>query len=169
MRMKTKQLWIIVSLTLLSCLPISVRADSVEGKAIICSRELDGSDDWDALLKEERPSGIYRKGLKFSDDRRVEEYHLSVIGSDAVVKKSEVDEEPQRVLYAESIEWKKWDKEWSLDRKTLVLTSVQVLTRDAKSYTCEVFNNFSEFDAAFDAYRQQEQELVDEKMGENRI
>ena len=163
MGMKTRQFWIITTLTLLSCLPLSVRADSVEGKAIICSRELDGSDDWDALAKKFRPSGMDRRGFKFSEDRRVEEYYLAVIGSDAGVKKLEVNEEPQRVLYAESIKWGELGKEWSLDRKTLVIASGK------KSYTCEVFKNFAEFDAAFDSYRRQEQGLIDEKMEGNQI
>lgn len=165
-----KRLWIITSLTLLSCLPISVRADSVEGKAIICSRALDGSDERDTYFKIYRPSGMERQGFKFYEDQGVERYILWVKDLDATVgpPPGGALRMGKRREYAESIDWlDSLRKQFVLDRKTLTLTYGDYPRE--KSYTCEVFNNFAEFDAAFEVYRQKEQELNDKKMKGNKI
>ena len=147
-----KQLWIIVSLTLLSCLPISVRADSVEGKAIIC-------DDY---TKESR-----YKGWEFIEDGGVMGQVLSTNSAQARFVGN--TDAYRRREYVDTIKWTATGghSEWVLDRKTLELTYTGVL--GDRTLSCEVYGSREEYLEAFEKYRQQEQEKLDREMEGNKI
>ena len=147
-----KQLWIIVSLTLLSCLPISVRADSVEGKAIIC-------DDY---TKESR----YRGG-EFIGHGGVVAQVLSTTSAQARFHR--MDDPYLRHEYVDTIEWRSESgrSEWVLDRKTLELAYTGV--NGDLTIPCEVYGSREEYLEAFEKYRQQEQGRLDKEMEGNKI
>ena len=147
-----KQLWIIVSLTLLSCLSISVRADSVEGKAIIC-------DDY---TKQSR-----YKGWEFIEDGGVMGQILSTTSTQARFLRNE--DPYRRREYVDTIKWtsESGRSEWVLDRKTLELAYTGI--NGDRTISCEVYGSREEYLEAFEKYRQQEQEKLDREMEGNKI
>jgi hypothetical protein len=147
-----KQLWIIVSLTLLSCLPLSVRADSVEGKAIIC-------DDY---TRESR----YR-GWEFIEDGGVMQQNLSTTSTQARFRRN--PDPYVRREYVDTIKWTSTSggSEWVLDRKTLELAYTGPW--GDRTTSCEVYASREEYLEAFEKYRQQEQEKLDRQMEGNQI
>lgn len=155
--MKTKQFWIVTSLTLLSCLPISVRADSVEGKAIICD---EGSENEDSRYT----------GWEFIEDTKVTYRYLITKTSRAKFRlPSSASSAPLiRREYVDRIAWEVSYNEYVLDRKTLELAVTGPASGD-RIESCEVYGSREEYLEAFEMIRQQEQERLDKKMEGNKI
>jgi hypothetical protein len=148
-----KQLWIIVSLTLLSCLPLSVRADSVEGKAIICDE------------------GTYSRGFRFLPGREIEERIIVIIGTENQVHDFNLSKEFGYIWWDHSkkIEW----GNWTLDRETLEGTYYYEdgdrTEKNPRTIPCKVYTTSKAYNAEWERLRRERQEKLDGEMEGNQI
>ena len=147
--------------SVLCLLPYFASASEVEGKAIICLEEVDPSSE---LNPEMYPTERVYRGFKFVEDHKVEGYILRHDDNVSQIHQFGHDR-GRRYEYAGVIDF--WS-DWSLDRKTLVL-SVNFSSGNKDEYSCEVFSNFDDYEAAFENYRKQEQKAINQMMEGNRI